>query len=237
MLNEREWLQSKDPRRLCSTARRLLSLRSKKVRRKFRLFGCACCRQIWPLLGPQGRNAVEVSERFADDQADLGDLERAGAEAVSAIVLMRRERSLNGPQNGAYIAMGASVRITFSRYVANAAYSIAMDVRQAARLTDTSNSQAIFREHGLRQCDHLRCIFGNIFRSPSLRPAWLKWQGGMVRHIALDIYDKNEFHHLPILADALEEAGCTDEPILTHCRQHANHVRGCWVVDLLLGKV
>jgi hypothetical protein len=54
--------------------------------------------------------------------------------------------------------------------------------------------------------------------------------------MARRIYDERAFHDLPILADALEEAGCTDAEILAHCRSSGEHVRGCWVVDLVLGK-
>ena len=65
---------------------------------------------------------------------------------------------------------------------------------------------------------------------------WLAWNGGTIHHLAQAIYDERAFDRLPILADALEDAGCTDAAILDHCRQPGEHVRGCWVVDLLLGK-
>jgi hypothetical protein len=65
---------------------------------------------------------------------------------------------------------------------------------------------------------------------------WLAWNDGIVPKLAQAIYDDRVFDRLPILADALEEAGCTNADILNHCRQPGEHVRGCWVVDLLLGK-
>jgi hypothetical protein len=70
----------------------------------------------------------------------------------------------------------------------------------------------------------------------SLDFAWLLWSHGTIPAIARRIYDERAFHDLPILADALEDAGCTDADILTHCRQPGEHVRGCWVVDLILGQ-
>lgn len=79
----------------------------------------------------------------------------------------------------------------------------------------------------------LRCIFGNPFRVASVTPSWLT---STVTALARSIYDDRSFDKFPILADALEDAGCADETILTHCRQPDAHVRGCWVVDLLLGK-
>jgi hypothetical protein len=66
-----------------------------------------------------------------------------------------------------------------------------------------------------------------------LDPAWLT---STVKQLAQSIYDEKAFERLPILADALEDAGCTSEDILNHCRQPGEHVRGCWVVDLVLGK-
>ena len=73
-------------------------------------------------------------------------------------------------------------------------------------------------------------------RPIALDPDWLAWDSGMVVKVAQAIYDERAFDRLPILADALEEAGCHDADILQHCRQPGEHVRGCWVVDLLLSK-
>jgi hypothetical protein len=82
----------------------------------------------------------------------------------------------------------------------------------------------------------IRCILGNPFRANTISPPWLFWHEGTISRIASAIYDVRAFDRLPILADALEEAGCTNADILNHCRQPGEHVRGCWVVDLLLGK-
>jgi hypothetical protein len=80
----------------------------------------------------------------------------------------------------------------------------------------------------------LRDIFGNPFRSVVIDPAWLQWHDGGVVQIAQTIYDDRRFESLPILADALEEAGCMEADILAHCRESGNHVRGCWLLDRLL---
>jgi len=82
-----------------------------------------------------------------------------------------------------------------------------------------------------------RDIFGPLpFRPVAVDPAWLAWNGGTVPAIACRVYAERAFHDLPILADALEDAGCANADILAHCRGGGEHVRGCWVVDLLLGK-
>jgi hypothetical protein len=82
----------------------------------------------------------------------------------------------------------------------------------------------------------LRDLFGNPFRFVSVAPAWLVWEEGAVPKIAQSIYTERAFDRLPILADALEDAGCTDPEILGHCRQRGEHACGCWAVDLILGK-
>ncbi len=81
----------------------------------------------------------------------------------------------------------------------------------------------------------LRDIF-DPFRPARLRRAWLAWEGGTVPKLAQAIYADGAYDRLPVLADALEEAGCTNAKILAHCRGAGPHVRGCWALDLLLGK-
>ena len=83
------------------------------------------------------------------------------------------------------------------------------------------------------QGDYLRDIFGNPFRPVIADLAWLT---PTARSIADAIYRDRAFDRLPILADALEEAGCNNADVLLHCREPGEHIRGCWVVDLVLGK-
>jgi hypothetical protein len=83
----------------------------------------------------------------------------------------------------------------------------------------------------------IRDIFGlTPFRPVAISPDWLTWNDAMIPKLAQAIYEEQAFDHLPILADALEEAGCTDADILGHLRGPGPHVRGCWPVDLCLGK-
>jgi hypothetical protein len=84
--------------------------------------------------------------------------------------------------------------------------------------------------------DDLRDIAGNPFRPVTVRPEWRTWGDGVIVQMAQRIYDERAFERLPILGDALEDAGCTDTDILNHCREAREHVRGCWVVDCLLDK-
>jgi hypothetical protein len=83
------------------------------------------------------------------------------------------------------------------------------------------------------QVSLLRDIFGNPFHPVTLDP---RWRTETVVALASSIYAERAFDRMPILADALEDAGCDNADILTHCRDDGPHVRGCWVIDLLLGK-
>jgi hypothetical protein len=90
-----------------------------------------------------------------------------------------------------------------------------------------------FRHLGVAVAALLRDISGNPFRPVILNPGWLTPN---VITLACTIYESRRFQALPILADALEEAGCADSEILGHCRGPVEHVRGCWVLDLILAK-
>ena len=95
----------------------------------------------------------------------------------------------------------------------------------------------LFRVERRAQAELVHDIFGNPFRPATIDPKWLAWNDGTVPKLAQTIYDDRRFDLLPILADALEEAGCDDAGILAHCRGTGPHARGCWVVDLILGKM
>jgi len=85
-------------------------------------------------------------------------------------------------------------------------------------------------------CAVMRDLFGNPFRKSQINPLWLEASDGTVRKLATAIYAESAFDRLPILADALEEAGCEEEYLLHHCRSGGRHFRGCWAIDALLGK-
>lgn len=87
------------------------------------------------------------------------------------------------------------------------------------------------------KCSIIRDIFYNPFRPlPTITPSLLTWNDATIPKLAQQIYDERRFEDMPILADALIDAGCRDEEILSHCRSEGPHVKGCWVLDLLLGK-
>lgn len=96
-----------------------------------------------------------------------------------------------------------------------------------------ATAAAGYKQAGQVQAALLREIVGNPFRLPAIDPLWLAWNDGTVAKMARSIHDEGAFDRMPILADALEDAGCTNPDILSHCRGPNDHVRGCWVIDLL----
>jgi hypothetical protein len=100
---------------------------------------------------------------------------------------------------------------------------------------DNGLSEARLAAEQAIQCDLLRDIFAP-FAVAAVHPSCLAWNGNTIPKIAQGIYEDRAFDRLPILADALEDACCDNADILAHCRSGGEHVRGCWVVDLLLGK-
>jgi hypothetical protein len=252
-MTEDEWLKGRDPRKLYAYARRLVSQRLKRGRRRLRLYACACCRQIWHLLGDASRAAVEVGERYADDRADRAELTEASRAAWKAwqnlvagrpvpglqvppvkLVSPEEQPRAAGRRKGLQTAAGAAFRTVLGPKIARHAGQVAVRVRWAARLAAAEDPKAAHAQLGRTECALLRDLFGNPFRPPpAVDPAWLTWNGGTVAHLARSIYDEGAFDRMPVLADALEEAGCTDAEILIHCRG-GPHVRGCWLVDALL---
>jgi hypothetical protein len=98
---------------------------------------------------------------------------------------------------------------------------------------DYEKSRSAELAHKALQADLVRCVFGNPFRPVAFAPGW---RTPTVLALAGAIYEEKAFERLPILGDALIDAGCDDAELLGHCRGPGPHARGCWPVDLLLNK-
>jgi hypothetical protein len=206
-MTEQEWSESTDPWKM------LDFLKGRASDRKLRLFAVACCRGVWPLLKPKGlRRVVAVAERYAEGKASGSEL-RSACWALS-------ERTEPAAK---------AVR-----------WAAAEDAGEAARLAREWVGLLVAStrgdEGGPRQADCLRDLIGNPFRSVTLAPSWLAWHDGLPVSMAQKMYESPDFSDMPVLADALEEAGCRDADILGHCRSGGEHFRGCWAIDLCLGK-
>jgi hypothetical protein len=196
--------------------------RTKSGRRKLRLYAVGCCRRVWDLLPrEQLRTAVELAERFADGEGDKVKL--------AAIENRVRPMNYDGYLPRLPIRAARAVGMAIAA-CGESAYNAAlvMTALLPSPLADTTPK-------GDRMlCDLLRCVFGNPFKPPPMFDK--KWRSETVTALANGIYIDHAFDRLPIMADALEEAGCDDPAMLTHLRATGPHCRGCWVLDLALGK-
>ena len=221
-MTEAEWLACTDPWKM------LEFLHGKASDRKLRFFTRACLWRAWHQLDAWTRNLVEVSEQFDDGSMTKETL-------TVARVLHRDVMQMNLPNP----VLRICARI-MDQLVWGAAWNAVSEIRSAIR---ANAFQANASTESTGQTTLIREVFGNPCRPTSLDPAWLTWHGGTIRKLALSAYEDRELpsghldtHHLAVLADALEDAGCTDPDLLGHCRGPGPHVRGCWVIDLLLGR-
>jgi hypothetical protein len=184
--------------------------------RKLRLYACACCRSVWNWLGMLEQRAVDVAERFADSRAD--DEER--------------------------LSLADEAWYGWSHIYSRSVHTILVllsDPLTVRECFDLCRTVLAVRGPTARE-DVLRTLHEEIFGPPVRRPSEmepdiLSWHGGVAAELAAFIDTEGRYDALPVLADALEEAGCTDEEMFDHCRQRGRaHVRGCWVIDRVLGR-
>jgi hypothetical protein len=224
-MTEAEWNNSADSTKMLKCLRGL----EQASERKLRLFAIACCRSVWT-EPPDGllRHAVEIAEQYAEGQTTKAVLKQM-LQTLHAGRLALPIRQ-PGEKSQWWVYWVAEVAVTKSMY------RVFTDGMQKVTNYLGPSLPGLLANETSWQCALLRDIFGNPFHPTSVHPGWLTWNDGTIPKLAQAIYDERAFDRLPILADALEEAGCADADILSHCRQPGAHVRGCWVVDLLLGK-
>ena len=159
-----------------------------------------------------------MTERFLDGLATEDQLRAANLNAINARNSIRGDHIRRVAADAVYAASGFDLE--------GAAAASADVVNWLEEVPHGEDARA-------EQAPILRCIFGNPFRPATLDP---NWRTSTVLALAQGIYDDRAFDRLPILADALQDAGCDNEEMLAHCRGEGPHARGCWVVDLVLGK-
>ena len=221
-MTETEWAASADPGAM------VLALPTRAYSaRKSRLFVCSCCRRFWAVAPPCVRALVELAERYSDKRYTRERFDKG--EVAGALAALRNARPTStGPE---VCAIEAAEHL-FRRH-RDQRTAAAWAVRAA-----TNDRRGLFAGRDRRreqavQAQLVRDIFGNPFRPVAFDP---RWRIADVTALARGIYEDRAFDRLPLLADALMDAGCDDEQVLSHCRGDGPHVRGCWVVDLVLGK-
>lgn len=230
-MTESEWNNSTDPQEMLTFLRESGRLTDRKAR----LFAVACCRTLWAFLPDEGpRRFVGEAEEYADGLAGERELEacRVALEAWEELQW----------------AHDPADRICRPINTGNPVEAAAVAVRLAvSRSTLFPEGLALFvwtARGGEKQPRQLlRDLFGNTFRPAALDPSCLAWNNGTIPRLAQAAYEERQLPRdhldptrLAVLADALEEAGCSDLHLLEHLRGPGPHYRGCWPLDLLLGK-
>ena len=233
-MTEQEWLACTDPQKM------LEFLRGKASDRKLRLFACACCRRVWNLVTDKySRKALTIAERYADGEVSQEKLAFAWGDARRATQVSHRGERETADSTAMW-AVSLACEAEIGRVLGAASIAAMCEAYpfDSAPLPEAQREQVcLLRDVAQReQVCLLRDVVGNPFRPVPLDPAWLAWNDGAVRKMAQTIYEERAYDRLPLLADALEDPGCTNADILAHCRQPGPHVRGCWVVDVLLEK-
>ncbi|MFO0805086.1 MAG: hypothetical protein U0791_18425 [Gemmataceae bacterium] len=226
-MTEAEWLAATDPVPM------LDYLRGKSSDRKLRLFDIGCCQRLSRIIEnePAWVGGLDAAEQFADGKIGASELGRWHEEisnwegsladfrlpliqthgSLFAVTLLERDDSSHGVQYSVRLAMT----------------ELAVELEGAACVQRVSEEQSQVSSRLLRE------IIGNPFRPVTFAP---DWRTSTVAAIARGMYESRDFSPMSLLADALQDAGCDNEDILNHCRSNGPHVRGCWVVDLILAK-
>ncbi len=208
-MTETEWLAATDP------APMLEFLKGKVSDRKLRLFVIACCRRINARLYNQpSQTAIEIAEHYLEGKATLDDL----IAAHSAADGFYGTTGIYGTDDSDLPARAAALASVPNCFGIIALYRRSF---RFLRPAEQASNAAILRDIA-------------PFRPITHDPAWLT---STVTSLARQMYDSRGFSAMPILADALQDAGCDNEDILNHCRTGSVHVRGCWLVDLVLGRL
>lgn len=224
--------------------------------RRFRLFACHCCRRIWDRIPETcNRDAVAAVESWLEGDTSGVALSQA---LTSSSSVEYKEDGSRRTEPGYWVVKYLG-RGFYKMTAAASAIIVASQVlfmsdneygREAKRVFDGCFYEgngvflsqffwpqpvavAVLDECAL-QTTLLRDIFGNPFRR--VNTFELSWLTSTVLALTNGIYNDKAFNRMPILADALQDAGCDHEDILNHCRGPGPHVRGCWVIDLLTGR-
>jgi hypothetical protein len=222
-MTENDWLNADNPEPLVAFAWENLAAGTWR-QRKYRLLAVACCRRIQELFEyDEMFQALDIAERHADGHALEMELRCASAELVCES--KSRQGAPYTPQNAAIEATSCALMPSL-RDVLGAVFTWSAGA-------EATGGTAIAERPATIQAELARCVFGNPFRSVTFAP---DWRTPDVMALARTIYEERAFDLMPVLGDALEDAGCTDPDILDHCRGDDYHTRGCWVVDLILGK-
>jgi hypothetical protein len=246
-MTESEWLTSESPQKM----RAHMEKGGGVSERKLRLFACACCRRVerW-FVDPCQHVAVDVLEKFADGLVTRVELAVScqaagtideGHALLSDEQVERNQDALDASYHAAQAVSQATctdppgdTEPTYFHRIYDTIMHIVDAAGFAAVAFDEQGGRSLSAQAAERKnlADLLRCVIGSPFRSVDFNP---EWRTDTAVYLAKGMYESRDFSTMPILADALQDAGCNSDDVLDHCRdKKQTHVRGCWVVDLVL---
>jgi hypothetical protein len=222
-MTEAEWLACESPVRM------LQYLADLPRPRQLRLFACAACRMVWSQLADEGlRVPIEMGERLAEERVP---------DHVLGAAINRYFQARRSPQTNAATHFYAAMQGVMSPGL-----RMSDVLHLLGKLWFFSDEPGDPINRRLRQA--VLDVFGNPFRTVQFDPTWLTWQGGTAWRIATAAYEDRtmpagelDSGRVRVLSDALEDAGCDNAELLGHLRSPGPHWRGCWVVDLVLGRM
>jgi hypothetical protein len=209
-VTELEWLTCADPMPM------LKHLQPAVFSRKSLLHYCACADRLGDSshLGERWLRVRQLAEGVAEGQANADALTDAAAD-----LFYQLEYGADGKTRTLFLPHLCCAWLPGSEH-----------------MIPGPEDYAAYDGEFATQANLVREIWGNPFRPVNIEPGWLAWKDATVAELAQAVYVQHAFDRLPVLADALEEAGCNNVALLKHCRAKGSHSRGCWAVDLLLGK-
>ena len=222
-MTESEWVKCRDLTKMMRV------VDPRQFDRKLRLFAVACCRRVEELLrDDDAKRLLVLTEKVADDAAELESLRPLWAEVPFY------------PHAEGAVKQAVALDCASWQASADCYRRAAQDAETATADTIAGEgagaAQEKYERRGrerLAQFALLRDVVSNPFRPVAFSA---EWRTDTAIAIARQMYESRDFSTMPILADALQDAGCDNDDILNHCRQPGEHVRGCWVVDLVLDK-
>jgi hypothetical protein len=237
-LTEADWLRAQNPGLLFDFVRGRV-----RSPRRLRLAIVGGCRLAWPLVPPipHPRDAaclalVDLAERYADGAVKFTEM-TAARRALAGPEVYR-----GGPPDSKIAAAWFAAARDPAKGGSEAIFRLLGVSWGGESQLEMSRSHVKYGFHGrggdwVAACNTLIAVVRDVFANPFRKVASdRKWSTAVVTGVARQVYDSRDFSAMPILADALQDAGCEDTDILDHCRGNGPHVRGCWVVDLVLGK-
>ncbi len=231
-MDETTWLTAIDPLPMLSYL-----LAHQATPRKLRLLACGWCRRWWGSLTDQRtRQAIIAAEDYADRRIKRTQLREVALQA--GFVVYDAPQFEASAYNAVLLTASDNIRRTIRPALAalqqmarwEAAYECVPGMDERTIVTEAMQAEQS------AQCEVIRELWGNPFRYLPIAEEWQHWNDGTLVKLAQAIYDERNFADLPVLADALMDAGCTDNRLLDHLKTPAGHALGCWALDALLGR-